>query len=379
MEEKLCSNKECTGCGACTKVCPKKAITMYEDERGFLRPKIDSKKCINCGRCKKFVQYLNTKNIITHKKYYGCKIVDNEKRMKSQSGGLYTALAETIIELGGIVYGCELDENLHVKHTRVDNIADLEKHKGSKYVQSDIVDCFDKIINDLKAEKKVLFSGTPCQVSAIYNFLEFKKVDKSRLYTCDIICHGVASPLIFKKYKEYIENKHNSKIRMFCFREKYSGWKNIKSHIEFENGDITNDYLYADLYYSNLALRGSCEKCKNIQNKFSDITIGDCWGFEEKYPNIWNDDLGISIAIINTKKGEFIFDSSKERMDIIELDSKDFQQHNLSKPSNVPNGKEKFWKDIKNKKFSSIMKKYTSEGKVIFKIRRKIMKKIGQW
>lgn len=378
MKQKLCDERKCTGCAACVSICPKKAISMIEDEKGFLRPKINVNKCVNCGRCTKFVKTLSVEKKCINETF-ASRLKNKKKLIESQSGGLFTALAEYIIETNGIVYGCTIDDEKCVKHIRVAELNNLKKLKGSKYVQSNIIECFTQIKEDLKNDKIVLFSGTPCQVSAIYNYLNFNKLDLSKFYSCDLICHGVASPILLKKYIDYLEKKHSSKISSFCFREKNSGWRNIKSLIRFENGDTTNDYVYADLYYSNLGLRESCEDCPNIKKKFSDLTIGDCWGFHDKYPMVWNDNKGVSMAIIHTEKGREIFKKAQDKMDVLKIEEKDFLQDNLVRSSKVPSGKKEFWKDLERKSYKKFLRKYTSEGKLLFKIRRKIMKKIGRW
>lgn len=385
---KLCDITKCTGCSACVNVCPKKAITLQYNERGFLYPIIDNQKCINCGLCTKLCKQLNTHmNSKEHKeafyKAYAVKIKNDANRMKSQSGGLFTALAETILKNKGIVYGAGFDNHHHVKHIRIDDIKKLDKLKGSKYVQSDINNSFEHILNDLRKGKKVLFSGTPCQVAGIESLLDFKKINKDNFYSCDLICHGVPSPKVYEKYISLLENDNKSVIKYFIFRDKsINGWKNhVESYIFQSKPDSKIvSRTYGDLFYSNLTLRKSCERCKYAtRNRPGDITMADCWGIEKINPNLWNDNKGISVCLIQTKHGEKLFKQTKSKVDVFEIDSSEYTQHNLNHSSNTPYRKEKFWKDYQNISFKKLMKKYTIYGGITFKLKRKIFRLLKKW
>lgn len=381
----LCNKNNCTGCTSCVNVCPKKAISMIEDDRGFLRPYIDEEKCIKCGMCERFCITLNKDNYlnfnINQKKAYAVKLSNDKKRLDSQSGGLFTALAESIIEKNGVVYGAALNNDLTVSHCRIDNINELEILKKSKYVQSDLNTCFSNVIEDLKSNKYVLFSGTPCQVYSLLRLIEFKKVNSDLLYTCDFICHGVPSPKVLKDYLIFMKQKNNKSIKSFNFRNKYKiGWHNYIETITFEDNTEESYRIYGDLFYSNLTLRESCEKCKYCSKvRYSDITMGDCWGIEEINPDLWNDNKGISICLINTSKGNDLFFTSKNKLDIYELDYESYSQKNTENPSSTPKLKNKFWKDYNNFKFEKILKKYTIYGGNLFKLKRKFLKLFNWW
>ncbi len=383
----LCNKNECTGCSACASICPKKAISLETDEKGFLYPKIDNNKCINCGMCSKMCEKLN--NYMSEENHnkcfyesYAVKLKDDKKREKSQSGGLFTALAETILEKNGVVYGASLDEKKYVRHIRISTQDELEQLKGSKYVQSEIGNAFNNIITDLKNDKYVLFSGTPCQVAGIETLLLMKKINKEKFYSCDLICHGVPSPKIYKDFINFLEIKKGSKIKKFNFRDKnINGWHNHVESYCYENDNSTIvSNIYSDLFYSNLTLRKSCEKCKYASNnRAGDITMGDCWGIEKINPNLWNDNKGISIALIQTKHGLELFNLAKDKIDIYLIESKNYTQPNMKKPSFVPYNKNQFWKDYLRLPFEKILKKYTIYGGIKFKIKRKILKKIKRW
>ena len=382
----LCNKKKCTGCSACKAICPVHAISMKKDERGFLNPDINENLCVSCGLCEKVVIELNNHlNIGEHKdkpkKAYA--IINNnyEKRISSQSGGLFYALAETILDLKGIVYGCAYLDNHHVAHCRIDNKKDLNSLRGSKYVQSDMNNCLESLIDDLKNDRIVLFSGTPCQVAGVESLLRTKKVNTEKFYSCDFICHGVPSPKLYEDYLEFIQNKYSSKIKKVNLRDKSKGgWNNHMESIELENGEIFLGKYYVDLFYSNLGLRSACESCEYTNlNRPSDITMADCWGIEKKYPQLWNDNKGISLGIIQTDKGSKLFELSKKYLEYFELKEEEYIQPQLVYSSKTPIYKEKFWNDYKKLPFENILKKYTIYGGIPFKIKRKALKAIKWW
>lgn len=382
----LCKQEDCTGCTACMTACPKNAISMEYNENGFLYPKIDKKKCIDCGICTKVCEKLRNHMLekehnCNYFKVYAIKLKDDKKRMESQSGGLFTALAETILEKKGVVYGAGFDEKLHVKHMRIDNIDELYKLKNSKYVQSDVNNVFSQIIMDLNNDKFVLFSGTSCQVAGIEALLDFKNINKEKFYSCDLICHGVPSPIIYEKYLSFLEEKNSDKIKEFNFRDKkVNGWHNHVETYRFQKLEQKRiSRVYTELFYSNMCLRDSCDKCKYASmNRAGDITIGDCWGIEKTNPELWNDNKGISVALLQTSKGENLINLSRDKIDIKEIDN-NYKQINMVHPSKVSTQKEKFWKDYKKLSFEKLLKKYTCYGGIKFKIKRKILMKMKKW
>lgn len=384
---KLCDNKECTGCSACVTICPQKAIFLEYNERGFLVPIIDENKCTNCNMCTRVCEKLkNHLDKEEHKSHfylaYANKLKDNKKRMKSQSGGLFTGLAETILMKNGIVYGAGFDKDNHVKHSRITKLEELDNLKGSKYVQSDINNIFELIIEDIKKNKIVLFSGTPCQVAGIESLLDTIKISKENFYSCDMICHGVPSPKVYEKYLELLEKKKGAKIKKFNFRDKaVSGWHDhIETYIFENNYNKNTNNIYCDIFYSNLALRESCENCKYAKkNRPGDLTMGDCWGIEKINPNLWNDNKGISICLIQTRHGKKLFDMAKNKFDIFKIDAKNYTQVNMEHPSYTPYQKNNFWNDYKKMSFNKLLKKYTIYGGIRFKFKRKILKKFKRW
>ena len=243
--------------------------------------------------------------------------------------------------------------------------------------------CIYGIESDLKNNKKVLFSGTPCQCAGVIEFAISKKLNIDNLYTCDFICHGVPSPRIYRDYLKFKEDKLGKKIAMVNLRDKSAGgWRKHVDSITYSDGSTEVETTYVDLFYSNLALRESCETCKytNI-NRPSDITVADCWGIEKIDPNLWNDNKGISMILIQTNKGKQLLEEVLEKglFDVKSFKIGDLIQPQMTHSSKVPYQKSNFWKDYGNISYENLLKKYTEYGGITFKIKRKILKMIGKW
>lgn len=357
----LDDKSKCCGCGKCENTCPKRAIKMIEDEYGFKYPKIDDKLCIDCGLCKKQCFFKNeNKNIVECKKAYAAISKDYEIIKKSASGGIFASIAKAFLKNNGIVYGCTMNyrnNKLTVEHIRVDNEIEIEKLQGSKYIQSNINDCYQSIKKDLKSDKIVLFSGTPCQVDAIRSYLKNENVDK--LYCMDIICHGVPSNKMFNEYIDILEKKSKAKVVEFNFRDKTKNWglnasmiiKNFKGKIKkilipAYNSSFYQLFLDAEIY------RECCYKCPYANKKrVGDITIGDFWKVESEHSNkIKKEKIdinnGVSCILVNTIKGEKLLNTFGENLKSFESDFKKISKHNMQlvQPSEIRN--KKFYMDI---------------------------------
>lgn len=298
--------KECTGCSACSHICPKNCISMDADKHGFLYPRIDASVCINCGMCKNTCPVLNkttakkSEEIIS----YAAKTTDETIRKCSSSGGVFSVIAKKVIENNGVVYGAAFDENFVVKHTSISYIDDLDLLRRSKYVQSDLNNSFISVKNNLTDGKTVLFTGTPCQVEGLLAYL---KKPYENLVTMDFVCHGVPSPKVWEYYKTYLQKQYKSSITNVNFRDKTLGWKNSSIRIEFENSNVyCNSFRndpYMNAFLANMDLRECCYSCKFKSPKHvSDITVADYWGIDKINPTI-DDDKGLSLLLVNTKKG----------------------------------------------------------------------------
>jgi len=306
---------KCYGCGACFNKCPVNAIKMEYDKDGFIFPKIDETKCTKCGLCQKVCPTIQAKELTKEKKNE-CYAVwaDEETRLVSSSGGMFSILANYILEQGGYVCGAAYtDDFMSVEHIIVDNKNDLAKLRGSKYVESNTKKVYSEIEKLLKEDKYVLFSGCPCQVTGLYTFLG-KEYEK--LYTMDLICHGASSTKAYKSYlNEFTKGK---KIKNLNFRDKsVFGWATTFT-IETEDGNIIRRKCLESYWYkgflTGLINRKVCSQCEFAQKiRVGDITIGDFWGINE-FNKLYNDNKGTSVVLTNTEKGRKIFNSLQNNM-----------------------------------------------------------------
>lgn len=323
--------KDCCGCAACLNICPGGAIAMKPDEYGFMYPAVDDDKCIGCGLCDKACNYKNRKEPLTLGETYAAMAVDKKLLKKSASGGIFAAVAENILKDGGIVYGCEMSYDngkLSTRHTKVESVKELYKLQGSKYLQSNIGKTFRDVKESVKTGKKVLFSGTPCQVAGLNGF--FKNNLPENLFTIDIICHGVGSEELFLSYIEDLEKKKSGKVKEFFFRDKTLGY-GLVSRISLEKNsgekkDIIIPYQFNSFYWLFLKseiYRENCYSCPYAgKNRPADITIGDYWGIGKEHPELfksdggsWDETEGISCIIINNDKGKEFFETAFGNID----------------------------------------------------------------
>lgn len=328
----------CCGCNACVQCCVKQCITMYEDEEGFLYPKVDETKCIDCGLCEKVCPVLNPNKSSKPIIVYAAKNYNEEIRMKSSSGGIFTLLAEFVLEKQGVVFGAKLNEEWEVIHDYTETFDGLEVFRGSKYLQSLIGDTYLKTESFLKQGKEVFFFGTPCQIAGLKKYLG---KEYSNLLCVDLVCHGVPSPLVWRKYlHELCQNRkiNKSNIKSIEFRNKDKGWSGFSLKITDNIGvtyrETLDDDLYLKGFLKDLYLRPSCYNCpsKSFSSE-SDITIADFWGIEHVLPN-FADDKGISLVFINTEKGQYVFDKlemQKEAVDSYAAEKYNYALHNSVK------------------------------------------------
>jgi len=363
MELDVINKKQCTGCMACKNACPKNAIIIEEDSlSGFLYPKTDKELCINCNICTKVCPIKNKLSENPNEiKVYACKNKNDEIRMKSSSGGIFTLIANYILEQNGIVFGAGFNENFEVIHTWTDSEEGLEKFRGSKYLQSQIGNAYQEVKSFLLEGRKVLFTGTPCQVEGLLSYL---RKDYENLYTQDIICHGVPSPKVWRKFLEYKKKIHNEVPLKINFRKKeIAGWNSYHTsftYSHFEENTHHADDSYMKFFLRNFDLRDTCYDCnfKKLKRK-SDITVADFWGINNVRPEI-NDEKGTSSVLINSEKGKELFENIKN--DIVYT-----KEHINSIIENNPcickstyyNGKrEDFFEDLDKEPFENLIDKY---------------------
>lgn len=374
--EKVISKNFCTGCNACATVCPKDAITMIEDSDGFKYPVIDQEKCIDCGLCQRTCPILNTKNNDTVNKCFVAYNKDENIINESSSGGIFTLLADKILDQKGIVVGAAFDENNKLKHVAISKKDELDKLKGSKYLQSDLDNIFTYIKEQVK-DKKLLFVGTPCQVAGLKSIIK----DNNNLICVDLVCHGVPSQKLFDKYIKELEEKNNSKLLNYNFRDKSTGWDTYSNKAIFNNSEVkelARDNKYMKIFLSDIALRESCYNCNfKLGNKYSDITLGDFWGINNYYPYMYNN-KGVSAIIINTSNGEEIFNDIKGFIEYKDCDIDEIIEGNPSiKISSKKHKKrENFMKELDELTFSKLYKKYYRNSNIGKKIVLKILSKL---
>lgn len=313
-KKSVIENKLCCGCGACFNICTSRAITMEESSEGFLYPVIDSDKCSGCNLCKAVCPILNQnfKNKKSPDSY--AYMAQDEIRLNSSSGGVFYVLASNFVESGGYVSGVVLNEEFEAVNIVSDKAEDIERMRGSKYFQSDSKFCYKQIKELLEHNKKVLFTGTPCQVAGLKSFL---KKDYKGLYCADIVCHGVPSKKVFKQYlEEEILKEEGEKWLSTNFRDKsFGGWQRYSVTTKTNKKDISipsSEDIFIKVFLEDISLRNSCAECKF--SKFprqGDITMGDFWGIEN-FDKSLNDNKGTSVILINNEKGNFLLNILKK-------------------------------------------------------------------
>lgn len=295
--------KDCCGCTACAAVCPKQCIEMESDNEGFCYPRVDTAKCIYCGACERVCPIRNQrKEVHVPQKAYLVQHKDKQVRIDSSAGGAFTAIATYVLAKGGAVFGAAYDENFQVRHTYVENTDELRKFRNSKYVQSDMGDCFRQVRDFLRSGRWVCLSGTPCQIEGLSRFL-------GRLYEnlvlVDVVCHGIPSPLVWNKYLEY-QKVSEDKPDNIRFRDKFYGYKySTMSLIKggknvYHAGSQLDPMLRA--FFNDICDRPSCYDCPfKKQYRASDMTIWDCFSVYD-FDKTMDDDKGTTRVLCHTEK-----------------------------------------------------------------------------
>lgn len=301
----------CCGCSACAQKCPKQCISLKQDSEGFLYPEVDTENCIDCGLCEKVCPVQHPFEARKPLQTFAAINKDEKIRLESSSGGIFTLLAESVIKQGGVVFGARYDEEWQVTLDHTETTEGLAAFRGSKYVQARTGDTFKQCEKFLKEGRKVLFSGTPCQIAGLNHFLS-KEYDN--LLTVDVVCHGTPSPKVWELYlKEVVGSVTN--IANVSMRDKSRGWNQFSFVMNYNKDDETltlsapfnkNDYMRA--FLKDMILRPSCYSCaaKGLKSD-SDITIADYWGIQSVASEM-NDDKGTGLVLINTEKGRKCFE-----------------------------------------------------------------------
>jgi len=366
----------CCGCGACAVACPTNAITMVSNKKGFTYPNIDKEKCNNCGLCKRICGF--NKNAISKDfpNLYAVKHKDTVVRKNSTSGGGFTLLSDYVLDKCGVIYGAVYDKDFNVVHQRAETKQERDLMRGSKYVQSDMLKIFTSIENDLKANRLVLFTGTPCQVSCIKAYL---KKDYDNLITVDLLCHGVPSPKLWKEFLQILSKKAKSKIVEVNFRDKSTSYFRPKITIRFANGKkIYGADSFYKIFITNKILRDSCHNCQfRSFERCSDFTLADFSGLE-KFDSEFADSIGTSLMFVSTPKAKEIFENLKQNANY-KLAKKEYcREDQITYPVQKNASSDKFWLDYHGKglKKALVIHADYSKVKTFFKKANKKIKRI---
>ncbi len=307
----------CTGCGACWQICPQQgAIRMERDELGFLRPVVDEAQCIFCGLCVKACDAIAFEKSGKQPDCYAARHVVPSEVATSRSGGFFMALCRHTIDRGGVVCGCEM-RDMRAVHAFEDTYEGCARFKGSKYVQSDMENCFSQCADYLKDGRAVLFSGTGCQVHGLLRYLTVRNISRDTLTTVDIVCHGVPSPGMFREYIEEMEHREGKRVTEIDFRDKEAfGWADHVEKYTYEDGTTRHSRDWTTMYYRHVLFRPSCYSCRytNVE-RHTDFTIADYWGIDRNAPH-FHDNRGVSLVMVHTEHGKALFEEIKPLLDV---------------------------------------------------------------
>lgn len=370
---RLWENKnECCGCTACATICPKQAITFNYDMEGFLYPRIDFTKCVGCLKCEAVCAF--KKDIETpipeysKTKIYAAKSKSREVVTNSSSGGMFTAFSDAFLERGDIVAACQYSyETDSVMLSIITDKESRDKARGSKYIQAELKDSFDKLIALLRKhrEKKALVFGTGCQIAGLDLVLKSVHL-RDRVVLVDLICHGAASSNLWKNYISRIESEKGGSISYITFKNKRNGWESPSIFAIIDGKEISIK-SYSDWFYMGWSLRNSCYKCPYTRiDRRSDITIGDYWGIQNVMPKFY-DRMGVSLVIVHTESGRELFNNVSSAIEYQISNRKECLQPRLISPQLRPNDRDLFWSDMQEKGMDYCIEKYVEQYNVSIK------------
>lgn len=343
---------QCCGCGACAVACPVNAITMVAKDLGAYYPEVNMDRCVSCGKCQKVCVFQSEEERSDAPlRVYAAANADRQQLKGSASGGVFAALAKSVIAEGGIVYGCSMEYThgvLTPMHIGIDTEAALTKLQGSKYVQSKAFHCFPEVKTHLQSGRVVFFSGTPCQVAALKCYL--RETNTERLFAADLVCHGTPGTVLFEDYIARLKKRQNGDITAFSFRDKSSGWGLLASYqVQDKNGREKQTLLrpdcssYYSLFLSSETYRESCYSCPWANTaRVGDVTLGDYWGIENEHPEYLTENggklsaaAGISVLLVNSEQGKTLLKrfGSGLVLEASNLESASRQNTQLRKPS----------------------------------------------
>ncbi len=379
------NKSNCCGCGACESICPKQCLALHKDEFGFYYPKIEKDACIDCGACEKVCPIINmpSKNE-SENRMFACSSHDIDSKKRSSSGGVFYLLASYILSNNGVVFGVKLSNDCRYSlFTCIKSRDSLLPVLGSKYVQTRTEKIYKKVKQELVGGYPVLFSGTPCHVAALINYLNNKY---DNLYLVDLSCHGVPSEKAWNRYLDCREKKAEAKVISASFRSKESGWRDFSVSTDFSNGvhhaEVFTKDSYGKAFTHRLLFRPSCEHCKfKGLNRCSDITLADFWGIDE-ITNDFSDDKGTSLVITHSNKGAELIDCIKQSVKLLPVSQEQGTRRNpyLYRSVIPHSSKNKFFELLDKEDFDLLVDKYATDEFVlkdfIFDLKRYIKRKI---
>ncbi len=383
----LADPADCSGCGACVSRCPTGALAMEMDATGFLSPRIRKDACVECGSCEKACPILHPFPLPRYSSptVYAGWSTDPLLRLESSSGGLFTCLAESILEIGGVVFAVRWEDGFLARFAKAEKSGDLEKFRSSKYLQAETRSIYREVEEELGRGRPVFFIGTPCQVAGLYSFLG--RMDEN-LFTVDILCHGVPSPTLFRKWIKFLEGRFHDSLLSIQMRGKRKSWskptitltmaKSPDRPIHFLWSD--KDAVYFKMFHKNLSLRPSCSRCPFARiPRVGDVTLGDFWkiGSRKPFPEETKD--GVSLILINSERGEKLQRLAEGKMITFPRDLDEALDGNplLKRPS-IPHPKrDLFLIDSVQLTFPELVRKYRTDLFGTFSQRLKMSVKTG--
>ena len=327
--DRICDRRRCVGCGVCATVCGSGAVTMLEDINGFVIPKINPTKCISCGLC---VKHCPVNNDLTHDrmasaKYYGGCANSKAEVCTSTSGGLASVFARTVMRDGGVVFGAAYDPFPIVRHVRIDNEFNIDRLKGSKYVESDLKGVMNDVRSALSENRRVLFVGLPCHVAAIRSYIGG---DDKNLTTIDLVCHGKPPQKLFTHWIHSLESSRQKKICGYRFRVKDDcQWNDARTYLHFcsyadgSSERISSDENWYGRYFLGAStFRESCYHCQYAKlPRVGDMTLADFWGAEKNPAFSAMIRGGCSLLSVQSRKGMRLLEESKHMLECVPVPS----------------------------------------------------------
>ncbi|MFG6391272.1 MAG: Coenzyme F420 hydrogenase/dehydrogenase, beta subunit C-terminal domain [Candidatus Amulumruptor sp.] len=385
---KLNRPEDCCGCTACANICAHGAITMTVDAEGFAYPHIDETLCTDCGLCDRVCPIIARKTmdlgVKTYKCLYAGRLKDEAALMRSASGGAFWAIASDVIADGGVVFGAVYDADMRVVHRGADTLEGCQAFQGSKYSQSDTFQAYREVRAIVRSGRKVLFTGTPCQVDGLLRFL-IKKYDN--LLTMDVVCHAVPSPKIFSDYISLVERRLKGRLVYLNMRDKSTrGWSHVFTYrYDMADGrsliDQDKTVNWGRLFFSKLIDRPSCHECKYTNlNRASDITVADFWDDDNTRPDL-RSSRGTSLLMANTDAGKAMLIRMAPGFHLAEITELQALQPCLKQPTKADPRRAQFWADYSAEGFSYVYRKYFDDSayQKFKNIVKKILSALGLW